>query len=683
MKFAINNIHYFRAVSFLWGFLFILFFRYLLNTLYPFWSGHVTLSFFAYALILPAWIAYILFQRQYTRSKRWKASVIAVTVVNSFIFLFLLQGFGGSAYLYAHPMAFSIQVLLHFFLFFSVLTLLNKYRISLVFGILPGFLLAEFEPGTMFHIISCTFILILGIVKAQKPENKNPNRFRMIPLRKNIDLVRYALFGISLLGILDDFRFRFFFVLSLLAAGPLLQHIILKIDKRKHHIKQGTIFLSVFFFLLSVGYQKIAFSYWAAIGFSLLTIWEALYFKRRFDGDDRRDQLLVGGVLIFVMFSQSLTYEWMILISGLFIITVQIRILIYVYKSYRKILSIIFLASLISWTFGIVLKYQDSFKRQFFSVSISKKHHPAPSIYWPLYYSDLYESLITNVYPEEVLKSIDLKGFPINIEFSNPSGADVTWSISWQDKKSKKNIYLYNLDNMKAYQTRNGIESMEKFHEEHSGLFFLSTQDLPPSDIILKNTPELDFSNIDKEVQGVFYNFGIKLALWYEKQGNYQDALLIYDELLLNHQENELFLKAAAANGILGQLDRQIELMEFAIKSADAGKHNLSLIMELYYYKNQFELSKKTAEKLIKVDPENQLSYLKWIFRILKEQGNRHSWQKFYYRVKKIRIKDNKNLESSKEALLMDIQDTLTANPAGYEIIERERKRQENIQLPK
>ncbi|MES0492126.1 MAG: hypothetical protein ABUK01_19210 [Leptospirales bacterium] len=678
-----------RAVAFLWGFFFVYLFRYTLDNLYPFLSGQFSLSFFAFSLLFIGWLSYYFFYKRSIPRTHFSFDIILAVIIflNLFLILFFFAYYGESGYIFYNPFFFSLQIILFYFLYFSRLPLLVFHPLLIMLGTLAGFGLLKLVSQSQIVLFIGALIAAVPAIMIEEITEKNPGRLRMIPLRRSIDIMRFLLLALSLFGIFDQFRGRFYTLAALLYAGPALQYFITRIDQKKHHIKHGTIALAVLFLGLSLAYQEIPFTYWAAAGFSALTFWEALYFKKMYDGDYRHNIMSIGAVLAITMLLYMLTADWVILIFGVIFIGLQLRIIIYLFKNHRKILGFLFALSITSWAFGVMNKYQDSFTRNFFALTkTTTVGEKAPSIYWPLYFQKSDKTIVTNIYPREVIEKADFSELLPRMMYATPSGVFLTLKIRTDRMFDKDYVYFYRLNLLKAYNTQDGFSELERFSKELPELYFYS--DKPPYKSYM--APNIDrlvlTKNISEKTKLSLYAFGMNLANWYEKNSKYNLALDVYKEMLENFDNRELFIKTAKIYGISGDIKNQINFLEKAVQNSISGTSpdiaEIKLLMELYFYDSRYDKSLELAEHLVKFDVENRFAYLEWIFKILKQTGGRYDWINFLRRIDRINLPhDDKNF-LRQETLYLEIRETIDANPDQYEIIQREKKRQEKIEVP-
>ncbi len=678
----------FRSTAFVWSLSLVLLFRYTLDRLYPFWSDQISLSFFAYLLVFLIWVAYTLITISDRKTNLIRPGFLVLTILNMVTFFSLFIQMGELRYLYQSPALYTFQVFLFFFTFSSKLGIILPHQVSMALGAITGFLASTLIGAHWGVLPLALFVYLIPLHllgKGVKP--RLGSKERMLPLRVPFDFIRYLLLGLSLLAVLDTHRHRFYIILALLVVGPIFQFIALYVDKAKHHIKYGIRALGVIFVLIAFAYQSMPLSYWAAAGYSALTIWEALYFKKAVSGFSRREQAMSGAALLVVLTLHFVSPGWHLILVGILLIFTQSGLLVYLFKKHRPWISALFMMSISVWTVVVAIRYQDSYRREFWQPASISIPEPAP-LAWLISFDDK-PHIYTNLYPKEILDHVDRFSY-----FSAPSTTIAKAIIEKETgpKGKQEAVVLYNTDGQKPYHSEQGQNFLREYLTQKKTywvyLYSLKSPDtcwtFTRGDQIAPIRKSADKS-LTPQQETLLFKTGLALASWYREQSRYEYALRVYNDMLTFFQHETLYRKIAEINGILQNTPEQVRYLEMLIDSGKATIEEEVLLMELYFYTEQPERSRTIAETLLQTDQKNRIDYLEWIFKISKVTGDRWEWQKLYRTVEQWKKFDKERVdvgdEVRYEALLANIRDLIESNPLPYDVSAQEKKRQEKIRL--
>ncbi|MDH4200211.1 MAG: hypothetical protein OEV66_07530, partial [Spirochaetia bacterium] len=551
-----------RISAFVWGYSFIHLFKYILDNIYPFWSQTTNISLFAYILIFVAWLSYTLFFnfRPY-RNFIPRLVYHVIFLANAAIFYILIVKMGEQKYLYFFPLYFTFQFFIYFFLFTSMFPAIMRHRISILAGILPGLVTYPYIGNIYIDIFLPAVVYLMPYnFFTEMRTSHSKSQLRMLPLRQSVDLLRYIFLGLAFYGIFDIYREQFYLSAFLIALGPALSSFLQFVDKKKHHIKYGMYIFAIFFIAGAILYRNLPIAYWAASGFCFLTIWEGLYFKKTAEGDLKREQMLSGTALVLVICFYFISPEWVVIISAILIVLIQSRIAVYIAKSYRKTLSVLFGLSLFAWLGAITFSYTESFKRDFFSALTQKKEH-APV---PLSVLDLGREknvpLASNLFPEEVIKEFSAK-HTSSLIYVRTWAPDFLFEILRLHKLHPDVQQIYDLKDLKPYKTKTGqkyifeflnlysIQNVFLYESESPGVYFNEFT----SNVFKTSITRSDFNKEE------IFEFGTSLANWYSDHGHYDFALYILKDLMQNMDKIEVLRQIAHIYGITGDTENQIE----------------------------------------------------------------------------------------------------------------------------
>jgi hypothetical protein len=673
-----------KVISFFWGFAFIHLFKYNLEKIYPHWNESLGLSFFAYTLFFIAWAAYT-FSFFYKKEKFRLFSLIihSIFFINSGIFLFIVANYGENFYLYTYPLLFNFQMGVFIFLFITTMRLIIGYRISLLGGILAGLLSYPYIGNIYIDILLPVFLYLLTtFIIPEKKKIISGNYLRMAVLRESLDFLRYFFLGLAFFGSFDNFRNHFYLSVFILAIGPLLSFFLLKADKRKHHVKYGISVLALFFLGLAVISNYIHLNFSAAAGFSFLTIWEGIYFKKTSEGYLKREIILSGIALTISLFFYIISMEWVLIISAIIVIFAQIRILNYIAKGYRKAIAVLFLISLTAWSISLYFNYNKSYKRGFF-VSLRNTPNPAPptvNIFG--FFTDKTKTYYTNLFPGEFIESMPPQ-ISQNIVFKDIKSPFLIWNISWIHRKNPNAVQIYSLDDLKSYKGSPGIEMLNEYliSNEISNVYFYSKKDQVFT-YPMNFQPGLKINSSFLTPEEIL-KFGKSLALWYIEKKEYDFAVSIYLELLQSFESTNLYRSIANLYGITGNTGGQMEYRQKVYSRPDSTKDDKINLMELYFLFGQNQNAYEICDYLISREPYD-ISLYEWKYKIIRSRNNRFQLEalknNLLYLGNFSRLSQEQIFQ--KDGLINKINDDLKSIPLWNEIFNTEKKRQENIVYP-
>ncbi len=668
-----------RALALIWGFSFLQLFRYALDSLYPFWADSVSLTFFGYAIAFLVWLSFWRFFPHHFDSNTgggWFSSIAAL--VNTTVFLLCLWLMGNAGFLFSFPLIFSVMLALQMFLFTSVLPRFMQHRELILTGMLPVALLSP--PWLLFPLS------LLPVVFPARwlPEITIPairHKTRLQPLRLGLDFLRFLFLAMSLYGIFDVLRERFYPVASILFLGAISQQLVLRYLKRKEHIKFGLIILGPLLAILGILFVFIPFSFSAAMGYTILSVWEAVYFKRAPEGYLKREQLLAGLVLLLSLALTFISYSWATILCGALVTAVLIRILFYLLRKYRQALSLVFLMAIFSWGMSVYILHHSQVTRDFWApdkTAVNEQEEvPDPVI---LFSPLPGKSLSTNLYNSVVLDNLPFLNGKTLQSIDIPP-LFLTAYLSWQSFFYSEKVILLTTERLGPYASEPGLSHLKKFVANLNNPAIKLITPLPASDTDRKSLADFELSAEQKNFYRKIVTF---LAEQYSAQQKHRQALTLY-QFALTRLGNDplLFRQMAGVCGNAGDLECQITNLERYISLAkDPVLDEKLLLLELYYLQGNFEAARQMAESLLREDRSRSMIYLVWIFKTMKNETDQYKWQQFYYRVKNFPVGDNEKEKREKGLLIENIEEAIRANPRFHEVFQQEQKRQEFIQFP-
>ncbi|MDH4263243.1 MAG: hypothetical protein OEV78_09395 [Spirochaetia bacterium] len=674
-----------RISAFIWGFAFIHLFKYILDNIYPFWSGAVSLSFFAYLMIFIVWVSYSLFF--YFHPYRNKLPGIlyhTIFTINALIFFFGIVNIGEKNYLNLYPLLFTFQLLIYFFFISSIFPSLLPFRISVLAGILPGLITYPYIGNIYIDIFlpAVVYLMPIGIFSISKVTFSNSQQ-RMLPLRQSIDMLRYLFMGLSFYGIFDVYRERFYITVFILATGPVLSYFFFLTDKKKHHIKYG-IFLLAIAFIFSAGiYSQLAMTYWSAISFCVLTVWEGIYFKKVVEGDLKREQILSGIALVLVILLYMISPEWIAIISGLIVFIIQSYILNYIAKGYRKTISLLFAISLLTWAIVIFTSYLSSYKRDFLAHQKTLDINPPPSLKVLNLIKDKNTILATNLFPESAAESFSKEtGVQIlSVDVHSSTFLSTIQNIAIHHPGA---IQLYTLENLNPYNKLNGEKYIFKFTNSHKiNSVYIYDYNFPDKYHDAANVFSLnDTPNIDPLSIELWFSFTSKLSNWYLLNKYDEFALKVMKEISAWYDTPALNRQIAHIYGILGETQNELNHLQKIYEKGQSNTEDKNLLLELNFLTGNTSRAEQLCDELILLDSENIIAYQEWKYKIIKRQSNRFKLESLANTLRYMGDNLPPDKISQKNDLLRRIQQDIQSTPQWEEIYKKEKNRQENIAYP-
>ncbi|MDH5717039.1 MAG: hypothetical protein OEZ22_05320 [Spirochaetia bacterium] len=682
-----------RLAAFLWGFVFVLLFRYALDNIYPFWASNLNLSFLAYLFVLVVWISFWFHFQFQKKVKKKKIIFLYAVGINTIIFLAVLFLLGEDGYRYGYPLFFTFQVLIHFFIFAAKLPFFVANRISLSAGILPGIVPLELTQNGYYIFLCGAFISLLPdqFLKEIKPDFLKKNE-KLPILRESIDFIRFLFLGFSLFGIFDEYRERFYFTVLILILGTLFQYVLLRIEKKKYKLKYGIIVFSFFITALSLFYIFLPFHYAAAIGYVLLAFWEDIYFQKSTQGYLKREQIIIAIVLMITISAYFLTYSWVQILLPLLIGGVLIRVMIFTLKRFRPLFAVLFSAGILMWFFAGFTKFNSTLTREYFSEFVRRK----PDINYPTVVSFLNfnknASIITDIFSAEVIDKVSKKqDFFKSIKYREFASVFFTMNLNELKKEIEENqntYFIFSLEKLYPYSTMKGFSELKNIlrEKELKNIFFVidrKNENISDDFIYNKNFSILP-EKISEDKKQFLFSFSTILADDYEAKSDFSKSLEIYESLVPYFENlDTLYKKLSLICGSLGKINEQIQYIEKYISITKKNTiEDKKQLLELYFWQNNKEKSNQWAETLIIEDSKNAVTYLKWIFKLMRDEERRYKWQNFYYKVRDTNVSKDSSDYKEKENLLKEIKEVIESQTYWFENIREEQKRQENIQFP-
>jgi len=667
----------------IWGFAFIAFFRFELETFYPYYRSYLPLSQFALVLVAIGFVA--LASRRQSESKRSTFMHLGATILISAGVLAVCYLFGQEQ---AHLFFILPLTLAALFIWFEIsrqALLFQSAKLFWLIGAIFGLATARFLPSVYAVYGVATFAVILAsLITAPKIQIVHE---RLLALRLPIDLVRYAFLAEAFHTALGHNRAYLLLILLITITGLITPQILARIHPIRPHIGQGLLFLPMIFTGLAILFNLIHYSIWGAIGYAALAIWESIYFKKAHEVYLGREKLLAGGVLVGAIIAYNIAIEWLQIISGLFVVAVLGYTLYLVARAKRKIIVALFSTALIVWVISLQWKYTSSITREFWRPLRSQVHRPTlPDSGLVLTLLSLQKTsdrgIYSNIFPDELLQDAAWTGQNIFARKSDPAilTAQLWYACSLN---LKKRIYVFDEKSLGLYSEPAALVTLGSLLEKikdcdlylTDGSSMRSVRKLGEEIRGAKPTPQ----NIKAEDAAKF----LSLARSEQRRENLTASAELYD-LIFSHYAKEpaILREMSALAAARGQLDRQINLLTSVISLAkDSVIYDKKLLMELYGLKRDKKKSAALAYDILNGQSESPLAIFTYIQRLFSEPFDRYEIEALYRRVSLYQPKTE--LEEIKfKGLKRQLEDQLKQDVTYEQKSRDENHRQEFIYFP-
>lgn len=692
-----------------------------MDTLYPYYRSLFHLSIFVLFLLAIVWFSFFwyIFYHQKKRKKISFYPFILALFNISLIFFLQYRNFEEIRYWY--PLSVSIILLGYFFLLAYRLPFFIPFRLPFAAGIILGLIPNPFLqiPSNIFFL--GTIIAFISIPYLRESPHFAPSgKNKMLPLRKNLDILRFSLLILSLYGIFDEYRHYFPVLISLYTFGFLLQYILYKFHKKRFHIRFGIISLGAFFLFFGILFHFFSLHFTSALMYVFLANWETLYFKKSVESYIEKEQLYFGFILGLGFLLYWMQYRWLFLPVSLLILIVQIFVLRYVYKKYRRTIMLLFLSSFIIWIGNVWYSVINASVETFWidqKQKINREFLPDPVALFAL---PQKASITTNLFPEEVIESFNKRQNYFQFVKCSQSYSfliPTRYLLINKFNQERNHYYLCHIPESSFYSGTKGRSYLFRFIQKYKipNIFFYDSQVHSIYHPLYSSFKpwQYDRKSILKKAIIPALILAHEQAKWHEKKNNFKAALIQYKKILkffefikekeeaIQKKEKYSYLthykKSSEEINFLNELkNTQIneeiiykKLANFAAMSPpniheqilylsnyiNFHKNNFgkkikekTLLMELYLMDNQKKKSYECALKLVQEDPQNAHSYYKHILKlILIEDQKMIRYQKLLkleYRVKYYlhSKEENARLRMYKDDLLREIKDAIAAN---------------------
>ena len=655
-----------RLVAALFALVLVNLFRFTIDNTHIFLAQPVGLTSFAFFISFFLWGSFFYYHHLGNNETFHSKRIFLISLLNISLFIFFNED-PETKYSLAYPLCFLVQVILNFYLLGSRFYNFLQYRMAVAIGALPGLFYIEFFLSIWFLFPASLLLINLPYRKFfSLSRQKVQSTTRMLPFRLRLDFCRYLFLVTALWSILDGKREDFPFIFSFLLLGSLIQFLVLRLHKKKEHIRPGLRVLAFILFLLAPSLLVFPINMVSAVAYISLTIWESVYFGKIIEGTLKREQIIAGVLLGFGIFANLIQAEHMILVTTCLLTIAQLRILVYLYKDLRHFISILMVLSISSWIAVTYVKLKESEGVAFFKPTVA-----TINIFLSQAQLSTLDSLLksnavrTNALPEGFQSTCyekPLKEF-YPLEFLVPL------QLRLYSTLSPKVINLFFAQKTSVYANETNLSILKQnFNKIKSeNIIFLDNY-----------SSGLDQENNSASLDCLYR----ELSTYFQGQRNFEAAVHYYSFLLKKDPQNpELLLKAATLSGSAGRISEQISLLESYIKLNREGMKEKQLLIELYFLNQDLEKSEALTKELLFRDKENAIFYYQWLIRIAEAQPDFFSTRKLYYSLTSWRPRSRKQ-EFEKNSLLQKLEQLIKLNPSFGMQFQEELNRQEFIEFP-
>jgi hypothetical protein len=671
--------------AFVWGFTFIVFYRTLLDEYYPFYRSYFPLSQFALVIFAVAFVSAALYRQQQTHhTRRFVFSVITTAAGLSLIFV-AYHYFGPQNALLIFPVPLSFISL---FIWYELSRYGFFYQSAKIF-LISGVLVALYAARYVEHPYIAPALAFLSILLArfQKPRKWETPHERLVNLRQLIDLLRYLFLAHAFHAALGQNRSHLLLVMLICAIGLVIPQLIRLFQASRPHIQNGLLILPTIFIVLAALFNFIHYSYWGAVAYAGLAIWESIYFLKAHEVYLRREKLVAGFALAMAIMAYYIATEWLQIISGAFIVFVLSGILIYVAKNWRKAITALFAAATLTWIVSVQWKYSNSVTREFLKPPVVQTHKPVlPDSGLLLTILGLQKatgrSVFTNVLPDELLDGPAWKNEKIVSRDANPTLLVSQLAYSCYLRKRNR-IYIMDEKSLGVYSEPGALVQLRYLLEKFGNCDFYvadkgTLRSVKNLSQIMQTDPRL-VNNLTADDAAKL----LSLARAEKKIDLIAEAQALYEQVNGFYKDDPVFLRELASLAAArGQIDRQIEILNALISlRKDNITYDRKLLMELYAIRNERKKSAAIAYELLALGDESPLALYAFLQKLFSEPFDRYEIQSLYNRL--TAYQPRTDLEGIKFAgLKRSMEDQLKQNPTYDRKFHDENHRQEYITFP-
>jgi hypothetical protein len=678
-------VFFFRGAAFLQGFAFIVYFRSLLDDLYPFYKGIFSLSQFALLIFALGFVAAAIYRPTSTPSARSVVAgqLLALTAAGGLIALYKI--FGHEQALLMLPLPVTLLALLVWYSLARHTLVFQPAKLSLLLGAVTAFF-----PGGLREIPLLPPILaVLAILLArlQSPPQWQVSHERIVSLRQLIDFLRYLFLAQAFHGILGQNRTHLTAVISLSMTGLAIPQLIRLFGSRRPHVQTGLLILPVIFMGLAGLFNVLHYNLWGALAYTLLATWEGIYFARAHEIYLRREKILAAIAVAAGIAAYYITTEWLQILSGALVTLFLAGILISVAKNWRKTITALFALAVVSWLFSLHWKYTHSVTRDFFRPPVTRLRTALlPDTGLVLTLMKLQKNtgkpVRTNILPDELLS--DAAWRSENISTFNADPATLLLRLFYAcDIRREAAVYIFDEKSLGIYAESQALAVLRNYflRVPHCQLFLAGGQVLREvtnlSQVLQSDPMQLNHLNAEEAAKI------LGLARVVKRRDLTAEAQSLYEQVFRFYRDDPVYLRELSALAAArGQTDKQIEILKMLIGlSKDRALYDKKLLMELYALRNERKKSAALAYEILAEGSDSPLALFAFLQKLFSEPFDRYEMQALYQKL--AQYQPRTDLEIIKyTGLKRSIEDRLKQNPTYDRKFMDENYRQEFISFP-
>ncbi|MBS0619172.1 MAG: hypothetical protein JSR44_13365 [Spirochaetes bacterium] len=674
-----------RTAAFFWGFTFFLFFRYSLDRLYPFYGNYLPLSQFALVLFAIAFVAAAISPVAQQRSPRRIAIFILFTTIVTSLPIYIFSGMGAQNAFLLFPLPLSVTLMLLWYLLARYALTYQAVKIYLLAGIAISLVTGRYLTNPFIPPALALAVIILSHL--QRPHELRIAHERLVTLRQFVDLLRYLFLAQALHGILDRNREQLPIVVLLCALGFVAPQLTRLFAPQRPHIRYGFIGLPVALIGLAFSFNLIHYTYWGAIAFTTLAIWEAIYFGKSHEIYLRREKYIAGATIAAALAAYYISTEWLQILAAILVALFIVGTLIYIAKNARKTISVFFAFALIAWGFAIYHKYEHSVTREFFRPPHVKPYTaqiPETSQFFTMLMlqKSTGKAVYTNLLPHELLRDAAWRGEKFNTRETNPTILVAQLAYACYMRKQER-AYIFAERSLGLYADPTALIALRRLLDYfgHCDLYLADDHGIRslrnPAQYILTDAKNSTPLNTDTAAKL------ISLGRAERQRDRVAEAKAIYEQVYSFYKDDPLYLRdLSALAAARGQVDRQIEVLNTLIAlHKDNTIHDKKLLMELYAIKGDRRKSAALAYEVLQDGGEAPLAVFAFLQKLFSEPFDRQEMQSLYQKLTAYQPKTD--LEIIKYAgIKRNIEDQLKQNTSYDRKFSDENHRQEYITFP-
>lgn len=676
---------FYRFSALLWGFAAIVFFKSLLDSYYPFYRRFFPLSQLALILFAVGFASAALYRKPRTRSPGGVIYGLFVTGICVTALTLPVYYFGQERSLLLLAVPSSVfagvlwfELMRHFFFY-------QPAKLFLLAGALIALTVSRFVESTYTPAAIAAAAAVFSRLQPDKPWDVGHER--LLGIRQLVDILRYLFLAQAFHSTLGPNRANLLLVLLICSLGLVLPQLIRLFGAVRPHIQQGLQILPVMFIALAILFNFIHYTYWGATAYTLLAIWEAVYFSKAHEVYLRREKILAGAAIFVAIFAYYISTDWLQILSGILVLSVLTGVLVYVAKNWRKTITALFVLAVGTWIYALQLKYSNSVTRELFRFPVLRLHQPQlPDTNLILRMLVLQKStgkpIFTNMLPDTLLADGAWRSERIAAFDANP--ATLVLRLAYRCSVRKlDHIFVFDEKSLGIYSEPAALialrEMLEKF--QRCDIYVADSKTMrsvrslaQPYQVDAKLLQEISPDDAAKL---------LSVARAEKQQDLMAEAQALYERVFSFYKDDPQFLRELSALAAArGYIERQIELLNLLITlKKDNTSYDKKLLMELYAIKRDRKKSSALAYEILNAGSESPLAMYVFLQRLFSEPFDRYEMESLYRKVAQYQPKTD--LEGIKYAgLKRSIEDQLKQNPTYDRKFQDENHRQEFITFP-